>query len=138
MFKAMRKHAHKKRDEKAGYDVEEGDLRDESSSSSNLGGGTNQEGVELIDHHHHHEREMKVRQVMEGRRQGRSLCLDSWCGGGRQGKRTLERYLALIGGVCVCAVVMTKTGAKHKAYTETAIQTYNDREKGRRLTALTR
>ena len=72
MFKAMRKHSNKKRDENAGYDVEEGDLQDESSSSGNLGGGTNQEGVELIDHHHQG-REMKVCPMMEGRRPGRGI-----------------------------------------------------------------
>ncbi|GAB5037681.1 lysosome membrane protein 2 [Nannochloropsis oceanica] len=54
----MRNHAHKKRNEKAGFDVEEGDLRDESDITSNIGGGTNLEGVELIDHHHHR-REIK-------------------------------------------------------------------------------
>lgn len=94
----MRNHAHKKRNEKAGFDVEEGDLRDESDITSNIGGGTNLEGVELIDHHHHR-REIKVRQMLEGSSY-------AWIvGRGKEGKgmRTEERYLALLYDTRVCS-----------------------------------
>jgi len=82
MFKAMKKHAHHKAEEKTASDLEEGGVPGAISSTS-LGGSKNEEGVELIDHHHHG-REMKVRRVVrkEGGTEGSVFARES-----REGKR---------------------------------------------------
>ena len=48
----------------------------------------------------------------------------------------MERYLALIGGVSVCVVVMAKIRSKHKACTETGKKGCNNGEKNLILVCL--